>query len=141
MFEQCLLFNAKKLERQLSIIIEEEFENMNFHHTYAYIMTVIASQEFVRTKQISCELGLDSSTVTRMVAKLERDGLVRKGSYKSTVDISLTAKGLDLMPSIRQAWENYHNRCDQLLGAEGKELLNQNLIDINAKLCSQNKGV
>ncbi len=134
MFNDCILYNAKKLERQLSKLIEEEFSNIGFHHTYAYILTVISRGEYVKTKDISQELSLDSSTVTRMVSKLEKDGLVKKGSEHSKVDISLTEKGSELMPSIALAWDRYHRRCDELLTLNGKEELNQYLIDITNKL-------
>ncbi len=134
MFNDCILYNAKKLERQLSKLIEEEFANVGFHHTYAYIMTVISRGEYVKTKDISLELSLDSSTVTRMVSKLEKDGLVKKGSEHSKVDISLTAKGKELMPSIVLAWDRYHKRCDQLLTSEGKQDLNTYLIEVTTKL-------
>lgn len=134
MFNQCILYNAKKLERTLSQIVEEEFKNIDMHPTYAYILRVIASADYVKTKHISCQLGLDSSTVTRMVAKLEKDGYVTKGSENSPVDISLTPKGKKLIPEIIKAWDNYHDRCDELLSAEGTKQLNDYLIDVNQKL-------
>lgn len=124
MFNNCVLFNAKKLERKLTCIAEQEFANIGLHHTYAYILTVIAKAEYTKTKNISCALGLDSSTVTRMVSKLEKEGLVQKGSANSPVEISLTAAGKQVIPEITKAWDSYHQRIEQLLGqAEAEELV------------------
>lgn len=136
MFSKCILFNAKKFDRLLEAIAEEEFQAVDLHHSYAYILTVIASSDYVKTKHISCELGLDSSTVTRMVKKLENSGLVQKGSERSSVDISLTPKGKNLMPEIDQAWDRYHERCAILLVDVDVESLNESLSKANSKLCS-----
>ncbi len=120
MFKDCILFNSKKLERLLTGIAEEEFANIGLHHSYGYILAVVSGYDYVKIKNISCELGLDSSTVTRMISKLEKEGFVQKGSEKSSVDISLTTKGENLMPEIRKAWNQYHVRINELLG-EGQE--------------------
>lgn len=136
MFSKCILFNAKKFDRLLEAIAEEEFHAVDLHHSYAYILTVIASSDYVKTKHISCELALDSSTVTRMVKKLENNGLVKKGSEHSSVDISLTAKGKEIIPEIDKAWDRYHERCALLLTDVDVESLNESLSEANSKLCS-----
>lgn len=137
MFNDCMLYNAKKMERMLTQIAEEEFSNIGLHHTYGYILTVIASQEYVKTKTISCELALDSSTVTRMVSKLEKEGLVIKGSEHSPVDISLSAEGRKLLPEIKKAWDNYHERCRAILGSEFALQLNSVMQQANEGLCTR----
>lgn len=124
MFNDCILYNVKNLERKLTKIAEDEFDEIGLHHTYGYILTVIGSKDYVKTKQISKELCLDSSTVTRMVKKLENEGYVQKGSKNSPVDISLTTKGKALIPDIHKAWDNYHFKCEQLLGDEQITLIN-----------------
>ncbi len=123
MFNDCTLYNAKVLDRKLTALAEAEFAEIGLHHTYGYILTVISSNKYVKTKQISNELCLDSSTVTRMVKKLEADGYVKKGSESSPVDISLTDKGEDILPAIRNAWDQYHLKCEQLLGDDHLKLL------------------
>lgn len=137
MFGDCILFNSKRLERLLTTIAEEEFANIGLHHSYGYILSVISEYEYVKTKTISCELGLDSSTVTRMVAKLEKEGLVRKGSENSPVEISLTTEGQALMPEIKQAWKCYHKRIDLLLGTTEQQRLLEILSNTNKKLYSK----
>lgn len=137
MFNNCMLYNAKKMERMLSQIAEEEFSNIGLHHTYGYILTVIASQDFVKTKTISCQLALDSSTVTRMVSKLEKEGLVVRGSDNSPVDIGLSDAGRKLLPEIKLAWDNYHERCEMIFGSKLSIQLNDVMLEANAKLCTR----
>ncbi len=134
MFTNCMLFNAKQLERQLSVIAEEEFKAIGMHHSYGYMLTAIASKEYIKTKEIATILGLKSSTVTRMVAKLENDGLVKKGSENSKVDISLTTKGKQLLPEIKTVWDNFHIRVEKLISANEQANINQTLIETNLKL-------
>lgn len=134
MFRDCILFNSKKLERLLTAIVEEEFAEIGLHHSYGYILTIISECDYVKTKNISSELCLDSSTVTRMVSKLEKAGLVQKGSENSLVDISLTNNGKELMPEIDKAWGRYHMRIDELLGMYETQKLVSILSQANNKL-------
>lgn len=134
MFKDCILFNSKKLERSLTKIAEEEFANIGLHHTYGYILSVVARAGYTKTKNISCELALDSSTVTRMVSKLEREGLIKKGSDNSPCDISLTTAGEAVMPEVIKAWDAFHKRVNDMLGEDSAEQIVQELNVINQKL-------
>lgn len=134
MFNDCILFNSKKLERKLTNIAEQEFEKIGLHHTYAYILTVIDRCGYTKVKVISVELCLDSSTVTRMVNKLENEGLVQRGSENSKVEISLTSKGQELIPAISEAWKSYHTRMDDLLGRTQATSLLQVLTEVNEQI-------
>lgn len=130
MFNNCILFNVKMLERQLSQIAEEEFTKIGIHHSYGYMLTVIASKEYIKTKEIAATLNLKSSTVTRMVTKLEHDGLVTKGSIHSPVDISLSEKGKEFMPEINDVWNSFHQRISSVISVNQTNLLNQEIFSI-----------
>lgn len=133
MFSNCILYNVKKFERELSRIIEEEFNELGMHHTYAYILTFVAAHDYVKTKDIASTLNLSSSTVTRMITKLEDDNLIIKGSENSPVDISLSDSGREFMPLINDAWNRYHERCAKEFDIEQITALQANLKQINNK--------
>ncbi len=130
MFNNCILFNVKMLERRLSQLAEEEFAKIGIHHSYGYILTVIASKDYIKTKEIASTLNLKSSTVTRMVTKLERDGLVIKGSEHSPVDITLSPKGKEMLPKITAVWDSFHAQIATYIAPEQAVLLNQNISQI-----------
>lgn len=133
MFSNCILYNIKKFERELNRIVEEEFKTLDLHHTYAYILTYMSAHDYVKTKDIARTLNLSSSTVTRMITKLEDEKLIIKGSDHSPVDISLSKKGNDLIPEISEAWKRYHKRCIEEFDAEQISCLQANLQEINNK--------
>lgn len=105
LFNDCLLFNARKLEKQLNQLALMQFKSLNIHPTYGYIMLVVEEYGDVRTKDIVNVLGLSSSTVTRMVDKLVKDEYLVRKSTK----MELTKKGQVMIPEIKAAFENFHN--------------------------------
>ena len=63
-----------------------------------------------RTSDIAAHLGVDISTVSRQVAQLEAEGLVRRGSDPSdrrATMICLTEAGADLVAKLRAARREY----------------------------------
>ncbi len=136
MLSDCLLFNIKKLEGRLSKLAEEQFTKLNLHHTYVYILTIINNYGVTKTKYIAYELGLNSSTVTRMVNKLEQDGYVLRGSKNSKVDILLTEKGKNIMPKIDECWHDFHKRYEEILSYNDVKNLNYLVIKTESK-CQQ----
>ncbi len=134
MFDNCLFLNVRKLERKLSLILDEEFNKIDLHPTYAYILTLVSQQEYTKVKHISCTLGLESSTVTRMVSKLQCDGFVKKGSAFSPCDISLTQKGKEIIPDLEKCFENFNSYVNSSLGEESRNCLNNDIINFISKL-------
>ncbi len=130
MFNNCILFNVKHLERQLSQIAEEEFAKIGIHHSYGYMLSVIASRDYIKTKEIASILNLKSSTVTRMVAKLIQDDLVVKGSVNSPVDISLSPKGQEFMHEIVGVWNSFHQRINTNISKQDANDFNQQIFKV-----------
>jgi MarR family transcriptional regulator, organic hydroperoxide resistance regulator len=57
--------------------------------------------------QLINDLQLDASTVTKMVQRLERQGLVRRSVSKAdgrAVDVGLTADGMALRSKVKRMW-------------------------------------
>ncbi len=125
MLNKCILYNIKKFERELSKIAEEEFKVIDMHHSYGYILSFIEKNEIVKTKDIAKDLNLNSSTVTRMVAKLEKDGYIIKGSPSSPVDIALSPKGIEKMPIVNATWDKFHARLDETYSASQMQIINE----------------
>lgn len=65
-------------------------------------------------------LGMDSTTMTRVVAVLERRGLVarREGTDRRNRHYQLTPEGRDQLDRARAGWRRAQERLNALLGAD-----------------------
>ncbi|RDH82992.1 MAG: MarR family transcriptional regulator [endosymbiont of Galathealinum brachiosum] len=77
MFEKCIYFNTNALARQINKIWDDAFKPFGLSPSHAYVLRVVLDQPGISMKQISEELELAPSTVTRFV-----DSLINKDFLK-----------------------------------------------------------
>lgn len=128
--EDCLLFKTRVIEYKLNQIAKDYFNKFGYHMTYAYILKAVYFKKEINPKQLAEEIYIIPSTVTRMVDKLIEDGLVSQGNEKSKKVIYLTKKGNDLMPSLLEAWENYHHAIKEEFGEEEVQSLSKSMSNL-----------
>jgi len=78
MFERCLYFNLNALTRAVNRIWDEAFSEFGLSPSHAYLLRLVLSSPGMAPKQISLELKLEKSTVTRFLDALEKKGLIRR---------------------------------------------------------------
>lgn len=96
MFERCLYFNVNALARSVNQIWEEAFSVYDLSPSHAYLLRLVLSTPGLTPGQISQELKLEKSTVSRFLKSLENKGmLIRK------TGISDDARELGIFPTQR----------------------------------------
>lgn len=128
MIDTCLYLNVRRLERKLSTLLDSEFKEININPSSAYIIQTVSMSGHTKIKHISKNLGLSSSTVTRMVLKLEKEGYLKKGSETSPCDISLTKKGSDILPEIHNSWNRFNSLIETTFTDDEIAILNKEII-------------
>jgi len=84
MFERCLYFNVNALARSVNQIWEEAFSVYELSPAHAYLLRLVLSSPGLTPGQISHELKLEKSTVSRFLKALEnKDMLIRKKGLSS----------------------------------------------------------
>jgi len=78
MFERCLYFNINALARAVNRTWDEAFSEFDLSPSHAYLLRLILSNPGLTPKQISKELKLEKSTVTRFLDALEKKGLLQR---------------------------------------------------------------
>lgn len=78
MFERCLYFNVNSLARAVNRIWDDAFSEFGLSPAHAYLLRLVLSSPGLTPKQISLELKLEKSTVTRFLDVLEKKGFVRR---------------------------------------------------------------
>ena len=72
MFERCLYFNINALTRAINRIWDDAFAEFDLSPAHAYLLRLALASPGLTPKQISQELKLEKSTVTRFLDALER---------------------------------------------------------------------
>jgi len=83
MFERCLYFNVNALARAVNRIWDEAFAEFDLSPSHAYLLRLVLAEPGLTPKQISRELKLEKSTVTRFLHALEEKKLVNRKSSSS----------------------------------------------------------
>ena len=76
MFERCLYFNINALTRAVNRIWNEAFSEFDLSPSHAYLLRLALASPGLTPKQISQELKLEKSTVTRFLDVLEKKELI-----------------------------------------------------------------
>lgn len=78
MFERCLYFNINALTRSVNRIWGEAFDEFGLSPSHAYLLRLVISEPGLSPKQISQELKLEKSTITRFLDALEKKEFIRR---------------------------------------------------------------
>ena len=122
----CLYFSANALARCITRIAEEEFAETGLSPSYAFLVMSINASPGIQPRELSSEMQLTPSTITRLIEKLEYKGLVERKIIGKYTEVYPTEKSLGLDETIKSAWMKLFNRYSEILGVEnGKELTAQ----------------
>lgn len=114
--ECCLFFTANSLARDITRIGEEEFAGIGMTPSYAFLLMLAAQSPGISQKDISKEMNMAASTVSRFIDALVKKGLLRKEGKGRITFIHPTEKGILLQESIREVWTNLYERYSKVLG-------------------------
>ncbi len=78
MFERCLYFNVNALTRKVNGIWDKAFEDLGLSPAHAYLLRLVLSKPGLSQKEITGELRLEKSTVTRFIDALENKGYLKR---------------------------------------------------------------
>lgn len=125
----CLQFSANALSRVMTKISDEEFAITGLSSSYAFLLMTVNEKPGVQPKEISQQMMLTPSTVTRLIEKMEYRGFLERKHVGRTTEVYPTQKSLDLHPKIQEAWRNLHTRYSELLGRESADKLTADIYE------------
>ena len=124
-FSQSLYYSSNALNRQLRQMADEAFRELGLTSSYALLLMLVDDQPGIQPTQLSKELQLTPSTITRLVEKMEYRGFVERSSSGRSTHIQLTEKGEDLQPKLRRAWDQLSDKYTGILGDRYTEVLTE----------------
>lgn len=127
-YNRCLYYSCNALSRKLTKMAEEEFKMAGLAPTYAYLLMTVNDKPGIQPGEISDELQLTPSTVTRLVEKMESRGYVKRVSEGRATRVEPADKSLELNKSLEEAWQRLQDRYAGELGERYTEVLTE-MID------------
>ena len=117
-FCNCLYYSANALGRLMTKIAEEEFAITGLSPSYAFLLMSVNEKPGIQPKELSEQMQLAPSTVTRLLEKMEFRGFVERKSVGRITEVYPKAKSKELDPKIKEAWLNLYKRYSSIIGKE-----------------------
>lgn len=132
--EHCLFFASNSLTRAINEITERAFETIGISASYGHLMLVIIDEPNLTLGEISKRMNVKSSTMTRLIDKLQQKGYVERHTSGRSVSITPTQKGKDLRPKIMDALKVLFNEYCDKLGKDFAVKLTEDIHKANTNL-------
>jgi MarR family transcriptional regulator, organic hydroperoxide resistance regulator len=131
---QCLYYSSNALARIMTRMADEEFASLGMTTSYAFLIMSINNKPGIQPGEISNEMKLTPSTVTRLIEKMEYRGLLERRSNGKFTEVYTTQKGLEIIPQIKTCWMNLYKRYTDVLGEDKSSQLTSMIYEAVRKL-------
>ncbi|WP_457552019.1 MarR family winged helix-turn-helix transcriptional regulator [Desulfobacula sp.] len=129
--ESCLFFNTNALSRYLLKLAEKEFKPLSLSPSHASLLLLVYDTPGISPKNLSHNLHLTPSTITRFVDALEKKGLVNREIKGKAAFISPTKKGIELKTHIAVAYKKLYLKYTKILGPDSANQLSFKILEAN----------
>jgi MarR family transcriptional regulator, organic hydroperoxide resistance regulator len=131
---QCLYYSANALARIMTRMADEEFASLGMTTSYAFLLLTAGKRPGIQPGEISAEMQLTPSTVTRLIEKMEQRGLMERRSNGKFTEVYLTTEGVAKIPEIKSCWMNLYTRYSAVLGEKDAAQLTSMIYDAVIRL-------
>lgn len=137
-YSGCLNFSANALARVMTTIADDEYGRLGLTASHAFLLKEAIENPGIQPKELSEELHLTPSTITRLIEKLELKKLVeRKMEGKHTL-VYATEKGVVMLPDIKRAQKAISRRYSDVIGPDMARQLTKMAYDAVQALVREN---
>ena len=130
----CLYYSANALSRIMTKISDEEFAKVGLSSSHAFLLMTVNEKQGIQPKEISEQMQLTASTVTRLVEKMEHRGYLQRQSVGRTTEVYSTESGKELQAKLKDAWQRLYQRYSDILGKENGDELTAAIYSATQKL-------
>ena len=119
----CACQNLRRLTRIVTRIYDQELRKTGLEITQFGLLTALAKTGEANQKRLSAGFVMDSTTLTRTLAVIRKQGWIRvkRGKDKRERLFSLTRAGKSQLAEAQRPWERAELRLRQELGEAGWE--------------------
>ena len=128
----CACQNLRRVTRVVTRIYDQELSKVGLEITQFSLLTALAATGEANQKQLSAGFAMDSTTLTRTLGPLRRQGWirVRRGKDRRERLFRLTQAGKRQMAEAQRYWERAEQRLRRELGDAGWKSMKQTVSRI-----------
>ena len=117
----CACQNLRRLTRIVTRIYDQELRKASLEITHFGLLTALAATGETNQKRLSAGLAMDSTTLTRTLGLIRKQGWVRvrHGKDRRERVFGLTRAGKSQLAGAQPYWERAEHRLRQELGDAG----------------------
>jgi DNA-binding MarR family transcriptional regulator len=117
----CACQNLRRLTRVVSRMYDEELRSAGLEVTQFGLLTALAATGETNQKRLAAGLAMDSTTLTRTLSLLRKQGWVRvrHGEDRRERLFRLTPAGEQQLTAAQPNWERAEHRLRRELGGDG----------------------
>ena len=130
----CLYYSANALSRIMTKMADDAFSTTGLTASYAFLLMIVNEKPGIQPGEISCQMQLKPSTVTRLIEKMEYKGFLERKKVGRITEVYPTKEGLKLQPEIKSAWKSLAKRYNSILGKKDSQELTTAIHNANMKL-------
>jgi DNA-binding MarR family transcriptional regulator len=116
----CASFNFRRTARAITRMYDEAFRDTGIRSTQFTILIAVAKSQPSSISQLASTLLIDSTTLTRTLAKLQKQGLltVSKRAERRQRFVNLTDAGVKALEDSLPGWRASQERFVKAVGAD-----------------------
>jgi DNA-binding MarR family transcriptional regulator len=128
----CACQNLRRVTRVVTRIYDQELRKSGLEITQFGLLTALAATGEANQKQLSAGFAMDSTTLTRTLGVLRRQGWVRvkRGKDRRERLFRLAQGGKRQLAEAQRYWERAEKRLRKELGDEGWKSMRQTVSRI-----------
>jgi len=135
-YTNCLAFQLSQASKRISAWYEEQLERLRLTPPVVFVLGVLLDVEQAHPSDIATCLGLERPTVTSLLGRMERDGLIQRtvpASNRRHVLVCLTEQGKKAAEQVYPLLIQADKQLDEQLGGQ-LEPLKQQLRALNERM-------
>ena len=126
--DMCTCGELRKAARAVTMLYDNAVKSSGLHTQFS-LLQVISKSDSIRISDLAAKMGTDRTTLTRNLAILEREGLIKisEGTDHRTRNVTATQKGRGAIARAIPLWNEVQHKVKQKMGQSSWQGLMQSL--------------
>jgi DNA-binding MarR family transcriptional regulator len=99
-------------------LADDSFASTGLTSSYAFLIMAVVDKPGIQPKEISQQMQLTPSTVTRLIEKMEYKKLLVRQQVGRTTEVFPTDLSIELNSKIKESWKELYDKYSTILGME-----------------------
>lgn len=127
--DMCTCGELRKAARAVTMLYDNAVKSSGLQSTQFGLLHLISKTDSIRISDLAAKMGTDRTTLTRNLAILEREGLIKisEGTDHRTRNVSATQKGRGAIVRAIPLWNEVQYKVKQNMGESSWQGLMQSL--------------